>query len=133
MRIVLADDEQKVRSALRLLLQELTTDPSGALQACPCRIAEAETADAAISELEREAADLVLLDWELPGMATGDLVEKVRELSPGCVLVAMSGRPEAARDAADRGADAFVSKNDPPDRLVSIVLGRLSAASSGRP
>ena len=118
MRIVVADDEQKVRSALRLLLQELTKDPSGPHEAC--LIVEATTAEAAVRELRQEAADLILLDWELPGMAVEDLVGEVRQLSPGCVVVAMSGRPEAARDAVEKGVDAFISKHDPPDRLVPL-------------
>ena len=125
MRIVLADDEQKVRSALRLLLEELTKDGVGALRETPCLIVEAAGADAVVRELREERVDLLLLDWELPGMAAGELLDKVRELSPDCVVIAMSGRSEAARDAVDRGADAFVSKNEPPDRLVSTLLRRV--------
>jgi len=123
-RIVLADDERKVRSALRLLLEELTKDGAEALCETPCLV-EAAGADAVVRELREERVDLLLLDWELPGMAAGDLVDKVRELSPDCVVIAMSGHPEAARDAVDHGADAFVSKNEPPDRLVSALLHRV--------
>ncbi len=126
MRIVLADDEQKVRSALRLLLEELTKEWVGSLCEHRCHVVEAPCAEVVVRELKKEAADLLLLDWELPGMAAGELVDEVRELSPGCVIVAMSGRPEAARAAADRGADAFVSKNEPPDRLVSTLLHQVA-------
>jgi DNA-binding NarL/FixJ family response regulator len=124
-RIVLADDEQRVRSALRLLLQELTKDVSGARQERPFVIVEAAGAEAVVRELREEVVDLLLLDWELPGMAAGELISKVRGLSPDCVVIAMSGRPEAARDAAGRGVDAFISKNEPPDKLVSTVLRRV--------
>ncbi len=126
MRIVLADDEQKVRSALRLLLEELTTGAPHEGRNDVCTIVEATSAAAVLRHLRDEEADLLLLDWELPGMADGDLVGIVRELSPGCSVIAMSGRPEAARHALDRGVDAFVSKNEPPDRLVSTVLRRVA-------
>ena len=126
MRIVLADDEQKVRSALRLLLDELTKEMVGSLRKDCCQVVEAPSAESVVRELTEEAADLLLLDWELPGMEPGDLIDEVRELSPGCVIVAMSGRPEAARAASDRGADVFVSKNDPPDRLVSTLLDQVA-------
>jgi DNA-binding NarL/FixJ family response regulator len=126
MRIVLADDEEKVRSALRLLVEELAQELTEERQGTPCRVVEAASAEAVVRELGHDRADLVLLDWELPGMASGDLVGRVRELSPGCVVIAMSGRPEAARDAVERGADAFVSKNEPPDRLVGVLLGRVA-------
>jgi DNA-binding NarL/FixJ family response regulator len=124
-RIVLADDEQKVRSALRLLLQELMKDPAGAWCEGPCLIVDAAATEAVVRELKEEMVDLLLLDWELPGMGASELIGKVRELSPGCVVIAMSGRPEAARDALARGADAFVSKNEPPDRLVSTLRQRV--------
>ena len=119
---MLADDDQKVRSALRLLLQELTKQAPGTPQQSPCLIVEAADAAAVVDGLTEADADLLLLDWELPGMAAGELIGKVRELSCGCAIIAMSGRPEAARDALDRGTDAFVSKNEPPDRLVSTLL-----------
>jgi DNA-binding NarL/FixJ family response regulator len=125
LRIVLADDEQKVRSALRLLLQELTESAPGEQPQSQCLIVEAAAAEAVVREVREEDVDLLLLDWELPGMAAGDLVEKVRQIAPACRVVAMSGRPEAARDAVLRGADAFVSKNEPPDRLVSVLLGSM--------
>jgi CheY-like chemotaxis protein len=124
-RIVLADDEQKVRSALRLLLHELASELNGARQGDPCLIVEAARADAVVRELGEEAADLLLLDWELPGMDAGELVGEVRKLSPDCTVIAMSGRPEAAGEALERGADAFVSKNEPPDRLVGALLDNL--------
>jgi DNA-binding NarL/FixJ family response regulator len=125
-RIVLADDDPKVRSALRLLLREVTKDPAGSRREDRCHVVEAARAEVVVRELGEEAADLLLLDWELPGMAPGELVDKVRELSPDCVIVAMSGRPEAAREATRRGADAFISKNEPPDRLVSTLLHRVA-------
>jgi CheY-like chemotaxis protein len=121
-RIVVADDEQKVRSALRLLVQELAGELTGVRRGAPCLVVEAARAEDVVRELRDEAADLLLVDWELPGMDAGELVGKVRRLSPGCTVIAMSGRPEAGRDALDRGADAFVSKNEPPDRLVSVLL-----------
>jgi DNA-binding NarL/FixJ family response regulator len=124
-RIVVADDEQNVRSALRVLLQVLAPELTGARQDGPCRILEAACAGVVVRELTDEDADFLLLDWELPGMAAADLVERVRLLSPGCTIIAMSGRPEAARVALDGGADAFVSKSEPPDRLVSALLRRV--------
>lgn len=122
MRIVLADDDEKVRSALRLLVQEVTEQWSVGQQEDGCVTAEAADAAAVLSELSEHRADLLLLDWELPGMPACQLLGKIRQLSPHCVIIAMSGRPEAARLAIGGGADAFVSKNEPPDRLVSALL-----------
>ncbi len=74
--------------------------------------------------------DVVLLDWELPqgGYAGGTAAEFVRESkqrAPGCRMIAMSGRPESRGESLRAGCDAFVSKNDPPDRLLALLgVGR---------
>jgi DNA-binding NarL/FixJ family response regulator len=65
--------------------------------------------------------DLVLLDWELPGLEAEGLLPTLRELCPCLAVIALSGRPEARRTALDAGADAFVSKGDPPERLLAAV------------
>jgi hypothetical protein len=35
----------------------------------------------------------------------------------------MSGRPEAENESLTAGCDAFVSRNEPPDRLVRLLGG----------
>jgi DNA-binding NarL/FixJ family response regulator len=44
-------------------------------------------------------------------------------------VIALSGRPEARRAALDAGVDAFVSKGDPPERLLSMLEAALQTAS----
>ena len=43
--------------------------------------------------------------------------------SPESFVVALSGLPEARREALAAGADAFVSKGDPPEKLLAAVRG----------
>ena len=64
---------------------------------------------------------LVLLDWELPGLEADGLLPTLRELCPRLKVIALSGRPEARHAALDAGVDAFVSKGDPPERLLAAV------------
>jgi DNA-binding NarL/FixJ family response regulator len=70
------------------------------------------------------------LDWWLEGLETADLIGALRWHCPGLYVIVLSGRPEARRVALDAGADAFVSKIDPPDRLLSAIhsVQRVDAA-----
>lgn len=129
MRILLADDNREVRSALRLLLEEADGRRPARPDASDCEIAETSDAAGTLAELTRQPADVVLLDWELPGLPPGELLSKIKLLTPGCAVMAMSGRPEARKHSLALGADGFVSKNEPPDRLLEL----LNIARSGLP
>ncbi len=111
-RVLLADDQPSVRSALRLVLeQEPDVDVVG-------EVAEGEQL---LAQVGIARPDLLLLDWELPGLPAADLLAALRALCPGTRVVALSGRPEARGPALETGARAFVSKGDPPERLLAII------------
>jgi DNA-binding NarL/FixJ family response regulator len=65
--------------------------------------------------------DLVLLDWELPGLPAVSLLPLLQSHRPGLHVIALSGQPEARQAALEAGADAFVSKGDPPEGLVAAI------------
>jgi DNA-binding NarL/FixJ family response regulator len=116
MNVFLADDETMVRGALRVLFEQ---------QNDLHVVGEASSGQALLAALVTTNPDVVLLDWELPGPSAPALVRGIRLLSPLTRVVALSGRIEAYRAALDAGVDAFVSKGDPPDRLLGTlyVLG----------
>ncbi len=129
MRILLADDQSEVRSALRLLLEH---EPELEV------VAEAEEAGALLTKARAIRPDVVLLDWELPGVTAAvpgprsrrGLLSALHELSPGLLVVALSGRPEARKAALATGSDSFVCKGDPPDHLLAAL--RLLVVDPGR-
>lgn len=112
MRILLADDRPRVRAALRLLLEQE-----------PDILIVGEAADAASLRLalQRETPDLLLLDWELPGLPLAQRVNFIRNGQPALRILALSGRPEARAEALSSGADCFASKGDPPERVLAAV------------
>jgi len=115
MRVFLADDQPRVRSALRLLLEQ---DPQLSV------VGEAAAAEGLLAQVRAAHPDLLLLDWELPGLqAANPLLPALRALYPRLSVIALSGRPEARRAALAARADAFVSKGDPPERLLAAVNG----------
>jgi len=120
MRILVADAQMKVRSALRLILeQELGLSVVG----------EASEVEGLLAQAEIVQPDLVLLDWELPGrqidasagLVGPGLLATLRSNLPHLRVIVLSGRPEAHQVALAAGADAFVSKGDLPERLLAAV------------
>ncbi len=109
MRVLIIDDQPQVCSAVRLLLNQ---EPGVTV------VGETAEAGDLLAQVEAIRPDLVLLDWELPDRG-GALVAELRAVRPGLVVVALSSRPEVRQAALAAGADAFVSKGDPPERLVN--------------
>jgi DNA-binding NarL/FixJ family response regulator len=120
LRVLIADDEPRVRSALRLLLRQ---HPGIAVAG------EADNVELALELATRQRPDLVLLDWELSGRNGTIALKRLRALRQGMVVIALSGRPEARRAALDAGVDAFVSKGDPPEQLLSMLQATLRTMS----
>jgi DNA-binding NarL/FixJ family response regulator len=112
MRILLADDQARVRYALRVLLAQ-----QPGLEV----VAEVVNAEDMLAKLKAACPDLALLDWELPGLAEAGGLAAIRKLCPRLTVTVLSGRPGARRAAQAAGADAFVSKGDPPERLLAVV------------
>ncbi len=112
MHILVADDQPKVRFALRVLLGR---QPGLSI------VGEAANATDLLIQVEAICPDLVLLGWELPGLAANGTISALRETCPRLFVIALSGRPEARRAALDAGVDFFVSKGDPPERLLVAI------------
>ena len=112
MRVLIADDQADVRSALGLLL---TQQPDLEV------VAEATDAVGVLLAAEKQAPTLVRLDWELPGVPSDSLVQALHSQWPQLRVIALSSLPEARSAAVNAGVDAFVDKGDPPDALLAAL------------
>ena len=112
MLVLLADDLAEVRSALRFLLEQ---EPGMNV------VGEVAEAQALLAQIEIIQPDLVLLDWELPGLLTIDLLLTLRSSCLHTKVIALSVRPEARNEALTAGTYAFVSKGDPPEQLLRTL------------
>ena len=120
MRILLADDQPKVRFALRVLLEQ---EPGMAI------VGEAADRDDLLTRVATTLPDVVLLGWELPGLTPVDPLSYLRRIRPDLVVIALSVRSEARSAALSAGANAFVSKGDPPERLLAAIRTQESEAA----
>ena len=114
MRILIADRQKKVRFALRVLLER---QPGYKV------IGEATNAQGLLDQAKGTCPDVVLLSWELSNTKEADLLAALRETCPNLQIIVLSGRLGAAQAALDAGADAFVSKGNPPEKLLAAING----------
>jgi two-component system, NarL family, response regulator DesR len=113
-RLLIADDQALVRGALASLLG---LEPD--LQV----VAEVGRGDEVLAAARASAADVALLDVEMPG---GDGIAAARQLAadhPACrsLIVTTFGRPGYLRLALEAGASGFVVKDTPSAKLAAIV------------
>ena len=82
---------------------------------------EAVDAQALLDRIRGGCPDLVLLDWELPGMPAEELLATIRRACPDLRVIFMSGRDELREAALRAGADVFAYKADPPEKLLRLI------------
>ena len=114
MRVLLADDQSRIRFALRVLLER---------QSGIEVVGEATDAENLLTQMKATRPDLILLGWELPGLSALGSLSVLRAIRSDLFVVALSGRPDARHAALAAGANAFVSMVDPPDRLLAAIAG----------
>ena len=54
-------------------------------------------------------------------LAAEDLLMALRAACPALAVIVLSGQPEAEGSALAAGADAFVSKADPPEQVLAAI------------
>jgi two-component system nitrate/nitrite response regulator NarL len=111
-KICIADSQSRVRFGLRVLLEQ---QPGWQV------IEEFSEARELLERMHRDCPDLVLLDWELPGMPAEKTLPLLRQACPGLRVIALSGGHELRQAALWAGADAFASKMEPPEKLLVLI------------
>ena len=102
-RILVVDDKEEVREHIKLKLS----------RSADYDIQEAASGEVALEKTEAAASDLVLLDWELPGINGLEVLRRIRERHPHIGVVMMTGHGEAdlANQALAAGATDFWDKS----------------------
>jgi DNA-binding NarL/FixJ family response regulator len=112
MNILLADNRSRVRYALRVLLEQ---QPGWSV------IGDAADANELFCKVQHLLPDLVLIDSDLPGLEAADWLERLRQICPQVRIVVLSEQPLMTRTGPAAFSDAFASKMNPPERLLSVI------------
>ncbi len=117
-RVFLADAQIDERNALRLLLQDLKMEIVGEAADWPTTLTRAPA-----THLE-----MLVVDWNLLPIDLGmQSLAFLRQACPNAIVVVLISHLNSWQQAAlSAGADAFISKNETPER----VAERMQAAAA---
>ncbi len=112
-RVLLADDEAMIRSALAALLR-LEDDID--------IVAECADGEEAVAEAVRLQPDVCLLDLEMPGLDGVEVAARLRRASTTrCVVVTRHARPGVLRRALASGVAGFLPKSRGADEVAEVI------------
>ncbi|TWX35552.1 response regulator transcription factor [Frigoribacterium sp. ACAM 257] len=119
-RVLLADDEAMIRSALAALLRL-----EGDIEV----VAECADGEQAVAAAERLHPDICLLDLEMPGLDGVQVAERLRRtVTARCVVVTRHARPGVLRRALAAGVAGFLPKSRDA-KEVAAVIRRVAAGA----
>jgi two-component system response regulator DesR len=109
MRVLLADAQDKVRSALRLVIDQ---EPDFKV------VGEVTDPDQLLDSIDKYQPDILLLDWELLRSEKQATLKSLAMKDPQLYVIAMSACIMSQKEAIAAGAQAFVRKVDPADTFI---------------
>ncbi|QIM15830.1 response regulator transcription factor [Leucobacter insecticola] len=112
-RVLLADDEGMIRSALAALLT---------LEGDIEIIASCADGEEAVTEALRLQPDICLLDLDMPGHDGVEVAERLRrEITARCIIVTRHARPGVLRRALGVGVAGFLPKSRDASEVAAVI------------
>lgn len=114
-RILIIEDEQKIRKVVRVYLEQAGYD-----------VLEAADGQVGMEQFRRYKPDLILLDLNLPGIDGMKVAEQITAESDTYIIMLTARSEETDRIAGlNIGADDYITKPFSPRELVARVQARL--------
>ena len=112
--MVLADDHVIVRDGIRMVLE---SEPDIEV------VAEAGTAEDAARYVLGHKPSILVLDLNMPGESSLDMIPTIIETSPGTkvIVLTMQSEPAFVRSALQAGASGYVVKHSAAKELVDAI------------
>lgn len=116
-RVLVIDDEERIRNACQLVLEE-----SG------YQVSLASDGALGLEQLKRKHHDIVLLDLMMPSISGFDVLAEVKSSYPDTVVIVITGYAtlEHSVEAIKKGAFDFIPKPFSPEHLRIIVAKALT-------
>ncbi len=114
MKLLLVEDHTLFRSGIKLLLEH---NSPGMI------VTESDCLTNALSALEQDSFDLVLLDLKLSDCAGLDALNYIRKGSPDIPVVVLSGEQDSLviHKAIERGAMGFITKSSTSEEMMAAI------------
>lgn len=115
-QILIIDDHQMVRKGIRFMLESKNDQ-------FQFRIVEAEDASDAMRKLAGHGFDIILLDYQLPGLQGPELTEKILQIQPDARIICMSSYTELmnVRKMTQAGAAGYIAKSIDALELIAAI------------
>lgn len=122
-RLIVVDDEKFIRESVISFEWE-----SIGIQAASCF----ESGEKALAYISENSVDIVLTDICMPGMTGVALVDKIKEINPGTIVICISGYSdyEYLRGCLQAGANDYLLKPIDKEELFETVRNLLSGKGS---
>ncbi|MFI7024580.1 response regulator [Micromonospora sp. NPDC049900] len=113
-RVLLADDEELIRTALAALLE---------LEADLTVVAQAADGSAAVTAALAHRPDVAVVDLAMPGQDGFGVAAELARVLPDCAVVILTGqgRPPHLARALSAGARGFLPKGAPGGALADVI------------
>ena len=122
-RVLVVEDEESYSEALAYMLRKEGYD-----------VAIATTGPDALSEFDRNGADIVLLDLMLPGLPGTEVCRRIRQVSNVPVIMVSAKDSEVDKVVGlELGADDYVTKPYSPRELVARIRAVLRRGQEVEP
>jgi two-component system response regulator DesR len=118
MRLLVVDNQPRARQSMKALLS--VWYPAA-------EVREAADGYQAVLLAEEFQPDVILMDARMPRMSGLAAVRHIKEQSPTVKIIIISMYAELNSEALSAGADSFVSKSDPPEKIKQALEDILSA------
>jgi len=121
-KVLIVEDEPYSRKVVRTLLNAIGVE----------KIFEAKDGASGLEAIQTHNPDIVLLDWEMPGMNGAEFMRHVRAptkfMYPAVPIIMLTGHSEKSRvmEAVDLGVHEFLLKPVSTTALLTRIVGVLS-------
>lgn len=117
-RILIVDDDPQFRKALHL-----------ALDFCGYQVTDAVDGEGALANVASSAPDVVVLDWQLPGIDGIQTCREIRARADVPVIIVSATRPMSHAKVWEAGAIGYLTK---PFSMSELVTRIESALKNGK-
>lgn len=120
-RILVVDDEARIREGCQLVLSDLGFE-----------VAVAPDGKQGLQMIEERHFDIILLDLMMPIISGFDVLAKVRDIHPDTVVIVITGYAtiEHSIEAMKKGAFDFIPKPFDPEQLRAVVAKAIKYTSA---
>jgi CheY-like chemotaxis protein/HPt (histidine-containing phosphotransfer) domain-containing protein len=125
LKALIVDDNHVAREILRDMLEEFRFE-----------VRSVKSGEETLVELESQSYDIVLMDWNMPGMHGDEATTRIYrdtaiQPKPKVIMVTAYGREEVFRVAEQAGVDGFLLKPVTPSTLLDAIMTALGLGRSG--